>query len=151
MPDSILADIPKLVSIYGLAFFSFWTAIPAGLALGLAPVTVVCTTSLSYASGVALVTLFGERVRAWLAKRHRFSPDGAGQGRIRRIAERYGALGLGLVAPMTLGAQIGAALGMALNLRPRRLFIAMALGGLAWSIALTAAFVAGVTGIQAAR
>lgn len=151
MPDIVVADLPRLISIFGLAFFSFWTAIPAGLALGLTPVAVVTSTSLSYASGVALVTLFGDRVRARLIKRRRVQPESAAGARIRRIAERYGAFGLGLAAPMTLGAQIGAALGIALNLPPRRLFVAMAVGGLLWSILLTAAFTAGLVGVQTLR
>ncbi len=52
---------------------------------------------------------------------------------------------------MTVGAQIGAAIGLALNGKPRSLFIALSLGGLAWSIALTAAVTLGVLGVNAVR
>ena len=41
-------------------------AIPAGLALGLSPLTVIFTTTLSYASGAAVITLLGGPLRAWL-------------------------------------------------------------------------------------
>jgi uncharacterized membrane protein YjjB (DUF3815 family) len=42
-----------------------------------------------------------------------------------------------LASPMLLGAQIGALVGIALQVPPRRLFIGMTLGALAWSILLT--------------
>lgn len=153
--ELVIAELAKVASTFVLAFFSFWAAIPAGLALGLAPLAVIAITTLSYASGVALVALVGGRVRGgvrnWIVSRFNRgamiqagggggSDDGKAGGnyqRFRRIWERFGVVGLGLAAPMTLGAQIGAALGIALEAKPRRLFVAMTLGALAWSIVLT--------------
>lgn len=142
------ADLPKIASVFALAFFSFWPAIPLGVALGLPPLVVIATTTISYGVGVALVALFGGRVRDWVM--NRFNKRQSSDGRLRRIWERYGLIGLGLAAPMTVGAQIGAAFGLALNAQPRRLFVAMSLGALAWSIALTLAVTLGILGVQAA-
>jgi uncharacterized membrane protein YjjB (DUF3815 family) len=50
---------------------------------------------------------------------------------------------------MTVGAQIGAGLGIALNVPPRRLYLGMSLGALVWSILLTAASLLGWAGLQA--
>jgi len=141
--------ISKLGSIFALAFFTFWPAIPAGLALGLGPIPVIITTTLSYASGVALVTVFGERVRDWIMRR--LGRRAEVSGRFRRLLDKYGLVGIGLLSPMTVGAQVGAALGLAFNLKPRRLLVAMSLGALAWSIALTAAFALGIAGVNALR
>ncbi len=132
--DAIWIELSKVISIFALAFFSFWPAIPAGLALGLSPVTVILTTSLSYSCGVG-VTL--------LLRRAQGTPQ-----RLREIARRYGVVGLGLAAPMTVGAQIGAALGLVLDVPPRRLFLGLALGALVWSVALTAASLLGWVGLQ---
>ena len=66
--EDIAVLLPKLLSIFALAFFYFWPAIPAGLALGLPPLLVIITTSLSYACGVVVVTLLGERVRGWVIR-----------------------------------------------------------------------------------
>lgn len=66
-----------------------------------------------------------------------------------RVWQRWGIWGLGLAAPMTLGAQLGAALGLALNAPPRRLFAALALGALVWSAILTVLFSLGLLGAQA--
>lgn len=135
--EPLFAEIAKIASTFGLAFFSFWAAIPAGLALGLAPAAVVAITTLSYASGVALVALVGGRIRNWTLRRLQGGSIMKSDSRFRRIWERFGLVGLALAAPMTLGAQIGAALGIALEAQPRRLFVAMTLGGLMWSIILT--------------
>jgi hypothetical protein len=141
--------LPKLLSIFALAFFYFWPAIPAGLALGLSPLAVIVTTSLSYACGAAVVTLLGERVRGWVMRRLGRKADVNPDSLIRRIWQKYGLIGLGLLAPMTVGAQIGAAVGLAMNGQPRRLFVALALGGLIWSIALTIAVSLGILGVNA--
>ena len=144
--DDIFIALPKVVSIFAMAFFYFWPAIPAGLALGLSPAVVIITTTLSYICGVALVLLPGERLRDWVMQRwgNRTSQPGL----IQRVWSRYGVIGLGLLAPMTVGAQIGAVLGLSSNAAPRRLFMWMALGALSWSVLLTAAVLLGVLGAQ---
>jgi hypothetical protein len=50
---------------------------------------------------------------------------------------------------MTVGAQIGAALGLVLDAHPRRLFFALSFGALAWSVILTMASLLGILGIRA--
>jgi hypothetical protein len=147
VPD-LAADLPKIISTFGLAFFYFWPSIPAGLALGLSPVVVIITSSLSYACGAAVVALLGERVRDWVLKRLGRKADANADTPIRRIWQKYGVVGLGLLAPMTVGAQIGAALGLAFDSKPRSLFVSLALGGLVWSIILTAAVLLGVAGVN---
>jgi hypothetical protein len=148
--DSSLAEMAKLISTFGLAFFSFWAAIPAGLALGLSPLAVIATTTASYAAGVGLVALAGERVRTALLRRLLKDGREVGlrDGRLGRIWARYGLAGLALLAPMTLGAQLGAAVGVALNAPPRRLWAAMTLGALGWSVALTALVALGVVAVR---
>ncbi len=145
-----ITALPKILSVFALAFFTFWPAIPAGLALGLSPLVVVLTTTISYVCGVALILLPGERVRNWLMQRYQQRATQANEERgvIRQIWERYGIIGLGLLGPMTVGAQIGAVLGLSLNAPPRRLFIWMAIGALVWSIVLTLAVTLGVLGAQ---
>lgn len=136
--------LPALVSTYGLAFFSFWGAIPAGLALGLSPLAVIAVTTLSYATGAALIALAGGRLRAWLLRRlgDRAAPDPS--SRLYQVWQRYGVIGLGLLAPMTVGAQIGAAIGLALGAPPRRLTLVMAGCALVWSSGLTMAVHLGI-------
>lgn len=145
--DAFLADLPAIISIFALAFFSFWTAVPAGLALGLSPLVVILTTSLSYAAGVVLVALVGGKIRERMMRRMSKDGDPAPAGWMQKIWDRFGVVGLGLAAPMTLGAQIGAALGLVLGANPRTLALAMSISALVWSVILTALVSLGVMAV----
>jgi uncharacterized membrane protein len=147
----LAADLPKLVSVFGVAFLSLWGSIPAGLALGLSPLPIVLTAGLSYATGVGLVTFLGKPVRDWIMRRYGDKVTGDPNSSVRRVWDRYGLIGLALLAPITTGAQIGAAVGMALNASPRRLFLLMSLGGLLWAVLLAAAISLGIAGVQSIR
>lgn len=131
------AELLELIGIFGLAFFYFWPSIPAGLALGLPAPLVIAASSLSYACGAAVVALAGGPLRRRVLRRinrpSTLNPDSL----IGRIWSRFGLIGLGLAAPMTIGSQAGAALGVALDSPPRLVFIWLAMGGLLWSILLT--------------
>jgi hypothetical protein len=143
-----IMSFAAVVSVFSLAFVSFWPAIPSGIALGLTPLVVILTTSISYAAGVALVLLVGKPLQSWLARRFDktvANPDSL----VRRAWQRFGVIGLGLLAPMTVGAQVGAVIGLALNVPPRRLFIWMVSGAILWSIGLTAAVQLGLVGVRA--
>jgi hypothetical protein len=144
-----MPDLAAIVSIFGLAFFYFWPAIPAGLALGLSPFIVIATTTLSYTSGVALVVVVGGRFRQWVMNRLGRQDVLKPNSLLGRVWERFGVIGLGLLAPMTIGSQLGAGLGVTLDKRPARVFLWMCIGGLVWSIILTALVSLGVLGAQA--
>jgi hypothetical protein len=91
----------------------------------------------------------GERIRAWFLNRYqRKNKDDEQPSLIRRAWDQYGIMGLGLLGPMTVGAQIGTALGLSLNAPPRKLFIWMTLGAIAWSLILTIIFALGLAGVE---
>ncbi len=138
----------SLGSVFALAFFSFWTSIPAGIALGAPPVLVGLTAWLSYSSGVLLVALLGEPVRERLLRRFGRKATPNPNGLLGRAWKRFGVLGLALLAPVTTGAQIGAIVGIALGIPARRLLIAMALGAAIWSTGLTLAVALGAAAIR---
>ncbi len=142
--SDLLIELSKVLSTFALAFFSFWGSIPAGLALGLSPLVVILTSTLGYVSGVGIVAFAGGRLRAWVDRRFGSRAALDPNSRLYRIWDRYGMIGLGALAPLTVGAQIGAAIGMALNAPPFRLFVIMSVAAFVWSIGLTAAFLLGV-------
>ncbi|MEP7284917.1 MAG: small multi-drug export protein [Chloroflexota bacterium] len=143
--------IAKLASVFGLAFISFWTSIPAGIALGLAPLLVGVTAWLSYSVGVIIVVLLGEPLRVRLMARFGGKAAANPDSPIRRAWDRFGLIGLSLLAPMTTGAQIGAVVGLSLGVPPRRLIIGMVLGAALWSALITLAVVFGVSAVQTTR
>jgi hypothetical protein len=138
----------ELISVFGIAFFSLWASIPAGIALGQPIVAVVLTAALSYACGVGLIVLVGQPVREWILKRFGGKSAGDPNSRIRRVWDRYGLIGLALIAPLITGAQIGAIIGMSLNAPPRRLFVLMSLGGLLWAIIFGVLISLGMAAVQ---
>lgn len=144
--DSVLAEIAKSLSVFGWAWLSFWSAIPAGLALGLHPLAVIILTSSSYISGIVLVLLPARSVREWVVRRFGNNLDTSTHDDCiyMRLWKRYGVIGFGLIAPMTIGAQLGAMLGVALNIPRNQLILWMSIGVISWSVGLTLLAGAGV-------
>lgn len=158
MIDSALVTLAALGTVFGWAFLSFWSSIPAGIALDLAPVLVALTATLSYGSGALLVVIVGaplrERIRRRMAARAAArGEDGEAPPPNRMVAavenawRRYGLIGLALLSPMTVGAQAGAVIGLGFGAKPGPLVLAMTLGALAWSVLITLAVVAGVMAV----
>jgi hypothetical protein len=141
-------DLPKLASVFGLAFFSFWASIPAGFALGLQPVVVGFTAWLSYVAGVVLVALVGEPFRQRILARFGGKAASNPNSPIRRAWDRFGLIGLSLLAPITTGSQIGTVIGLSLGVPPRRLIAGMALGAAVWGVLLTGAVALGLTAVS---
>lgn len=140
--------VAALVSVFGIAFLSLWASIPAGLALGVHVVAVVVTAAVSYACGVGLIVLVGQPLRDRILRRFGGRTAGNPDSLAYRIWDRYGLIGLALLAPVTTGAQIGAIIGMSLNAPPRRLFVWMSLGGLLWSVVFAALISLGVAAVS---
>lgn len=162
MIETLLLTFASLITIFGWAFFSFWSAIPAGIALAVSPLWVCLTVIASYASGVLLVVVVGgpirQRIQARLQARQTIDADidadeDAQPAPNRMVAlmmqawHRFGLVGLALLAPMTVGSQVGAVIGLGFGAPPVRLVIAMTLGAAVWAIGLTLAVVLGVMAI----
>ena len=143
------AFLAKIGSTFALAFVYFWASIPAGMALGLTPVLVALTSWASYATGVVLMVLLGEPLRRRLLARLGGKLASNPESLVRRVWDRFGLIGLSLLAPVTIGSQTGAAIGLLFGASPRRLMIGMSLGGALWAIIITVAVLLGVSGAKA--
>ncbi len=143
--------LPKLVAVFGLAIVELWAAVPAGFALGLPPAVTALTAAGGAMTGALVVAVLGNRARAWLLARHSSRGEEHDPGPLGRIWERYGAIGLGLLAPLLVGAPIGTALGLALGAPIRRLLLWVGVGIVLWSVLLTGAGVLGLAGLDFAQ
>lgn len=141
-------NLAAMISVFGIAFLYFWASIPAGLAQGMSPVLVVIVATISYAFGVTLALIIGQPVRDWIMKRIGSKTASNPNSALRRVWDRYGLIGLALIAPVTTGSQVGTIIGLALNVPPRRLLLLMILGGLLWAVVLTAAFGLGIAAVM---
>lgn len=128
--------IIKLAFVFILAAGELWVAIPAGLAIKLKPLTVALVSLSGAVMGSLLVIFLGERLRRLFSKKNE-EPKPAGL--IYKIWQKYGIIGLGLLAPLVTGAPLGAALGVSLGAEPRKLLLWITSGIVLWTVILTIA------------
>ncbi|MDX2079551.1 MAG: small multi-drug export protein [Terrimicrobiaceae bacterium] len=123
-----------LGSSFALGFAYFLAAIPAGAALGLSVPLAASAAWLGYTCGAAVVALPGAALREWLSRKFRWNLSGKSHGWISAVWERFGIWGLGLVAPVTVGPQLGTLLAVSLGIRPVLAVAAFSVGVIPWSI-----------------
>lgn len=97
----------------GTTFVAGGFGIPTGFALGLRAWEVYAASVIGGLAGLLAFLFVGDRVRLRLAG----SNDRQVDSGIGRIADRYGAMGLGLVGPIFPGVTASVVLGLALHLR----------------------------------
>lgn len=118
----MLELLVKFFTVLALGAAELWAAVPAGFALGLGPVLTGIAAAAGAMLGATAVAVLGERLRNWVAKWH------GSNGRVNKIWSRYGVIGLGLLAPFSVGAPIGTALGIALGAPAKRLLLWIGMG-----------------------
>ncbi|WP_303868588.1 small multi-drug export protein [Acetobacterium wieringae] len=94
--------------------------------------------------GVVLVASVGSRLREWLLKKKKRKDKD--KGKIYDVWNKYGVVGLGLLAPILTGALFGTAIGISLGARKISLVIWMSIGIIIWTIILVTLASLGVTG-----
>ena len=103
---------------FWLGFFYFIGAIPVGVAAGVSVPMAALGAWAGYASGAGIVVLAGVPARDWLVKRFRIPVQRDPSKWIWRAWDRWGLIGLGLFAPVTIGPQIGGVLALAVGGKP---------------------------------
>ncbi|MAS33955.1 MAG: hypothetical protein CL610_08105 [Anaerolineaceae bacterium] len=140
--------IPAMISVFGLAFFWFIGAIPAGMALNLSPVVAAVTAWAAYAAGVLLIALAGVPLRARIIKRFNISLEPNPDKLLWKVWDRYAIVGLALLAPVTVGSQIATLIGLTMGVPVRRLTIALIVGAAVWCAVIALVSALGLTVIS---
>ena len=138
-------ELLSLLVVFGLGTVELWVAVPAGLALQVHPAAISITAALGAIVGILVVLFTGERLRSWLLRRYGAA---RGEGRLSRLWMRYGVVGLGLFAPLLVGAPLGTALGIGFGAPTGRLLLWMSLGAVLCSVSLTLAGALGLIGFE---
>ncbi len=110
-----------------ISFVSGGFGIPIGFALGLEPLEVYVAATLGSVAALVLFLFAGDKVRARLM-RDRPPREADPDSRIRQVADRYGAKGLGLVGPIFPGVTASVVIGISLGLGRASLARWMSLG-----------------------
>ena len=135
--------ITAFLSIAGLSFVYFISAIPAGVALGLSPAIAAVAAGLGYASGSWLVVLIGTPLQLWAKKRVRLLHEPRDETKLFwKIWTRFGLVGLGFIAPVSCGPQIGSLVALAFGEKSTHVAFWFTVGIIPYCIgfALVAAF-----------
>ena len=135
----------QLLGVAAIAVVELWAAVPAGMAMGLPAPLVGVATSAGAVVGIVVVVVAGDRLRTWLVER--FGHGGARGRPLRRLWDRYGVIGWGLLAPLLLGAPLAAAIGVALGGERRRLVLWLGAGAALWTTVLTVAVALGADAV----
>lgn len=125
-----------LLGTLGLGALYFISAPAAGIALGLDWRVAALIAWVGYSAAGVLVASLGAPARDFLTRKFKRLPDLSGHKIFRRCWERGGLIGLGLIAPVTIGPKGAALVGLAAGEKPARLVAAIAAGAIPWAIGL---------------
>ncbi|MBL8029252.1 MAG: small multi-drug export protein [Fibrobacteres bacterium] len=132
----MLEIILKCISVYLAGVFELWTAIPAGMALKLNPVLISLFGALGASTAVMIVLIVGEPIRKWLMSFKKSKVDNP-DSRLKKIWDKFGVPGLSVIAPLLLGAHIGAAVGLTLGGNRAKIAVWMTISCFVWSAIFT--------------
>jgi len=122
------------LTAFGLGFLYFISAIPTAVALG-APIWSASVAAwLGYSVGGGIMLLLGVPAQEWLRRKKKFSLTPDPNKLFWRVLDRYGVIGLGLIAPVTIGPQLAALVLLALRIKPTKIATAISLGALPWTL-----------------
>jgi hypothetical protein len=82
--------------------------------------------------------LLGVPARNWVARKLKIPLVRDPKKWIWKAWDRFGLVGLGLIAPVTIGPQAGCILAIAVGERPSATFLCLALGAIPWCLGFAA-------------
>jgi uncharacterized membrane protein len=126
--------IIKIISVFLLGALELVAAIPSGFAMGLSPMINILVSSAGGITGVIVVALAGEKLVSLIYRIRKTDPEKIKSGKIYRVFNRYGLIGLALAAPLSTGFPLGAALSVSLGTKPKRIILWLSLGIILWTI-----------------
>lgn len=106
----------KILTVFGLATFEIYAAIPAGFAFGLSPWTIFYASLTGGILGVFVAAFLGDKIRSFFHK-NKPTKEAAEKKHpaILKLWNKYGIIGLGFLGTMAVGAPISIAMGVGLN------------------------------------
>lgn len=124
----------KTVIVAGMAVFELWAAIPAGFVFGLPPFLIGIASIIGGIATVIIVTTIGGKIRRRiLSKREKKDKQ---HGTLYEIWNKYGIIGLGLLAPLLTGVLIGSTIAVSLDAPKKSTLTWLSLGVIGWTILL---------------
>ena len=126
----------NLLTILFIGAVSQPVAFTTGLSLQIYPILTAIMATVGAIMGMVVILSFSESIRHWnwLAKKHYCENGKENNGTICSAWHRYGTAGLGLLAPILIGASFGTVIGIALGAPTRILLFWMIIGVFIWCV-----------------
>ncbi len=118
----------KILTVFALATFEIYAAIPAGFAFKLSPWIIFLASLTGGLAGVYIAAFLGDWIKRITAPLRKPKPEKPKTGVIYRIWEKYGIIGLGFLGTMTVGAPISIGVGVGFNVPLKKLLVWCCLG-----------------------
>ena len=115
-----------VVFFWGIAHFL--SAIPGGAAMGLSPWLSTLAAYTGYVAITVVTLALGTKGRDWVVRRFNLSLTPDPSKFFWRVWQRWGVVGLGLLAPVTCGPYIAAIIAVALGSKSRSVLFWIAIG-----------------------
>lgn len=126
----------KCLSVFGLGILELWLAIPVGFGLGLSPFSAGLFAAFGAVVSVVIVLAVGAPLRNWLLRLRKTKAEDK-PTRTQLIWNKYGIAGLGLLAPVVIGAHFGAAFAVAVGAPPQKTLFWFTAGIIVWAVVAT--------------
>jgi len=130
----------KFLIVYLAGATGMWKGIPAGIALGVHPGYIGFFTALGSVTSVLIIYFAGDTFRTWLLDKYGKKRIEKSKGKFMKFADRYGALGLGLITTGLLGPFTSLLLGYILISDKRMFLFYLIIGIFIWSFILAYTF-----------
>ena len=129
--------IYDLIIIYLTGITGMWKALPVGFLLNSPPVLIALMTCMGALTGVFIMYFFGRKLEACIMKLYSEKNKTKKQNNTRRLFEKYGNPGLGLIGTLIFGQPVVMIMGMILVKDKKTFLVWVSIGTVIWSVALT--------------
>lgn len=138
----------QIGAIYLAGITGIYKGIPVGIAIKAHPILIAGLTALGSITTVLVINYSGTPFRNWIFCKIGMDKLEKKKGRFTDLMDRYGVIGLGLIASGTIGPIATILLGLITLKDTSRLMIYLVIGIILWSIGLTVVAVLGVDAIR---
>jgi membrane protein YqaA with SNARE-associated domain len=127
----------KIFTVFGLATFEIYAAIPAGFVFKLSPWIIFLASVSGGLVGVFIAAFLGDKIRAFFHKKKPLDDQPKKHPMIVNLWNKYGIIGLGFLGTMSVGAPITIAVGVGLHANLTKLILWCSIGVITRCIVFT--------------
>jgi hypothetical protein len=139
----------QIGSIYIAGITGLYKGVPVGVALNAHPAVIAGCTALGSITTVLVINYSGASFKKWLLNKIGMERLEKKKGKFTHLMDKYGVIGLGLIASGTIGPIPTILLGLITFNNTSKLMTYLIIGIVLWSVALTFLAVVGVDAVKA--